>query len=137
MTIYKTRIGVNEDGSPLYSVYSDHPSGILMQTGPITNETITTADGTTYEVSPDWIEVESLEHGHELNHKIGLLHEVNGHPKHDEDEPFFHTCTPETCGAFVTEEHSRHPRERRTTFRVARGLPVDDPLYPAPAQGGE
>lgn len=67
------------------------PDKPVVLTGPIFG-IITLTDGTKYSVTPDAIEVQSQAHAGELAHKIGLLHEQNGHPFHDEDTPFVHEC---------------------------------------------
>lgn len=50
----------------------------VLFTGPITGSK-TTADGTTYDVSPAVIEVNSQEHALEVAHLIGLHYEAVGH----------------------------------------------------------
>jgi hypothetical protein len=56
----------------------------VLLTGPITGE-LTTTDGTTYDVSPMAVEVESQEHADELAHLIGLHYQANGHPNVEGD----------------------------------------------------
>ena len=53
-------------------------------TGPITGE-ITLDDGTTYDVSPYVVQVESAEHAKVLAHRIGAHYERHGHPAVDGD----------------------------------------------------
>lgn len=53
-------------------------------TGPITGE-ITLDDGTTYDVTPGAVMVESAEHAAILAHRIGVHYEKNGHPAVDGD----------------------------------------------------
>ncbi len=88
MTITKTRLGTNEDGTPHFHYVSD---GHLIMTGPITGS-VTTPDGTSYDVSPAFIEVASLDHAGDVSHAIGMRHQEEGHPLHDSDVPFVHEC---------------------------------------------
>lgn len=55
----------------------------LLFTGPIVGE-LTTADGTTYDVSPAAIEIDPV-HADELAHLIGLHWQANGHPEVEGD----------------------------------------------------
>jgi hypothetical protein len=98
MPLKVTRISTNEDGSPHYHYEQDppDPSKPVVFTGPVKGP-ITLLDGTTYEVSPDFIEVQSHEHAGELSHHIGVRHETDGHPLHTDGEPFVHECT-DACG---------------------------------------
>jgi hypothetical protein len=99
MTITKTYVGQNPDGTPHYSYVSD---GHLVWTGPAYGP-VTTSDGTTYDVSEAAIEVASLEHAGEVGHLIGVKHEELGHPDHtDPDVPFVHLCG-DSCGALARE----------------------------------
>lgn len=76
MALTVTKIGTNEDGTPHYHYQSD---GHVVFTGPVTGP-VTTADGTTYEVSPAVIEVASEEHAAEVSDLIGQRHATDGHP---------------------------------------------------------
>jgi len=89
MTIIYTRLADKEDGTPLFDVRSDDPTKALVYTGPWIRGPVTLPDGTTYDVSPDIIEVDI---GHELlvSHAIGERHAADGHPLHDPDQPFVH-----------------------------------------------
>lgn len=99
MTMKVTRIGTNEDGSPHYLYESD---GHVIFTGPVEGP-VTTADGTTYDVSAKWIEVQCADpknpdtanhdgcHANEVMHLIGLRHNQDGHPT----VPNFHYDAPE------------------------------------------
>lgn len=99
-------------GQPIFNYRSDDPSKPVVMTGPIKG-TVTVSDGTVYNVSDDYIEVEAGHEG-EVAHHIGARHELEGHPSHksrsfrgDEKDPapfnplvdeFHHVCT-EHCGA--------------------------------------
>lgn len=76
MSLTVTKVGTNEDGTPLYHYQSD---GHVVFTGPVTGP-VTTADGTTYEVSPAVIEVASPEHAVEVADLIAQRHMTDGHP---------------------------------------------------------
>lgn len=96
MAITKTFLGLNPDGSPHFHYESD---GAVLITGPIYG-TVTTEDGTAYDVSDQVIEIDPA-HAGELAHKIGVHHEETGdHPDHSPDNPFVHECT-EHCGEFA------------------------------------
>jgi hypothetical protein len=69
--------------------------GHVLLTGPIKG-TVTLADGTVYDVSPDVVEIDPA-HAGELGHLIGLHYEDNGHPEHDAEVPFVHECS-DHCG---------------------------------------
>ncbi len=98
MTITKTYLGQNEDGTPHHHYASDGPVVITGKAyGPVT-----TSDGTTYDVSDQVIEVAGPEHAGEVAHLIGVLHEQRGHPDHAPDVPFVHECT-DSCGALKRE----------------------------------
>lgn len=86
MTVIKTRLGTNEDGTPLYHYHSDGP---LVMTGPVTGQ-VRLPDGTVYDVSEPFIEVAP---GHELalSDAIAERHVRDGHPRHDAEHPFVHT----------------------------------------------
>jgi hypothetical protein len=99
MTMTKTRLGTNEDGTPLYHYACD---GHVVMTGPITGA-VTVPDGTEYDVSEPFIEVATAEHAGHVAHAIGVRHENEGtHPAHQptaadpDPEPFRHVCT-DTC----------------------------------------
>jgi len=100
VTMTKTRLGTNEDGTPLYHYASD---GHVVMTGPI-NGSVTVPDGTEYDVTEQFIEVASLEHAGHVSHAIGVRHEDEGHPAHQptladpNPVPFVHVCT-DHCGA--------------------------------------
>lgn len=57
--------------------------------GPIRKD-MTLSDGTVVDVRPDVVFVESLEHAHELAHLVGEHYAANGHPFHDDGDPFVH-----------------------------------------------
>lgn len=98
MTISKTYLGQNDDGSPRFSYASD---GHVVWTGPAYGP-VTTSDGTTYDVSEPVIEVAGPEHAGEVSHLIGVMHEERGHPGHAPGDPFVHECSGE-CGALKRE----------------------------------
>jgi hypothetical protein len=110
--ITKTRLGTNEDGTPLFHYHSD---GHVVLTGPISG-TVTTEDGTTYDIGPDLIEVASPQHALEVSDLIGQRHEADGHPLHNDENPFVHTpsaLTHNTDGtpsaAFADKVHEHVP----------------------------
>ena len=101
------------------------PDKPLHFTGPVRG-TVTLADGTSYDVTPDVIEVASQAHAAELRHHAGLTHERDGHPSHlprthpDFDplrDEFVHVCdaacgesarTPDQVVADFEERLRRH-----------------------------
>ena len=93
---------VGPDGVVNYRQDPPDPDRPVVFTGPIKGE-ITLTDGSTYNVSDDYVEADSHEAAGELSHYIGLRHESEGHPGHTEDEPFVHVCT-EQCGNAAREE---------------------------------
>jgi hypothetical protein len=105
VTLTKTYLGLNEDGTPHYHYQSD---GHVVWTGPAYGP-VTTSDGTVYDVSEPVIEVAGPEHAGEVAHLIGVLHENRGHPAHMEpDKPFIHACT-DTCGPLKREVLTGEP----------------------------
>lgn len=98
MTITKTYLGQNEDGTPRFHYESD---GYVVITGKAYGP-VTTSDGTVYDVSEPVIEVAGPEHAGEVSHLIGVMHEERGHPDREPDDPFVHECTDE-CGALKRE----------------------------------
>lgn len=87
MTLTVSKIGVAADGTPQYHYQSD---GIVVVTGPVKGP-VTLSDGTSYDVSPDVIEVASEDHKFEVMHQIGLKHNADGHPL----RPGFEYAAPE------------------------------------------
>lgn len=63
------------------------PSKPVVLTGPVKGS-VTTSDGTTYNVADDYIEVESQDHADEVAHLIGQRHATEGHPDHKDGTPF-------------------------------------------------
>lgn len=63
MTLQKFQIGTEADGSPRWHYVSD---GHVVFTTPGESGERTLADGTTYDVTPDVIEVQTHEHAKEL-----------------------------------------------------------------------
>jgi hypothetical protein len=98
MTMTKTYLGQNEDGTPRFHYQSD---GHVVITGPAYGP-VTTSDGAVYDVSEQVIEVASPEHAGEVSHLIGVMHEERGHPGHAPGHPFVHECT-DHCGALKRE----------------------------------
>lgn len=96
MTAIKTRLGTNEDGTPLHHYTPSDPSLGLVITNHATG-LVTLADGTVYDVTEDVIEA-PVEHHGEISHLIGVKHETEGHPKYDPEIPYVHECT-DHCGA--------------------------------------
>jgi len=80
---------VGPDGVANYRQDPPDPDKPVVLTGPVKGD-ITLADGTTYNVSDDFIEVENQAHADEVAHQIGLRHEAEGHPDHDADNPFIY-----------------------------------------------
>lgn len=63
----------------------------LVMTGPISG-TVTLPDGTVVDVTPDFIEVESVEQARLVSDAIGARHVAEGHPSFaDEPHDFVHT----------------------------------------------
>ncbi len=117
MTIIKTRLGTNDDGSPHFHYHC--PDGHLVKTGPITGP-VALPDGTVYDVTEEFIEVASLERG-------DAYHEDEGHPQHrptagDQDPvAFVHVCS-DHCG-----ELARTPEETIASFEARTN--VDHPRH--------
>lgn len=101
MTLTKTYLGQNADGTPSFHYESD---GHVVITGPAYGP-VTTSDGTVYDVSEQVIEVGGPEHAGEVSHLIGVMHEERGHPDHAPGDPFVHACSDE-CGALKREAKS-------------------------------
>lgn len=95
MALLRVNVGTNPDGSPRFHYQSDGSAPVVI-TGPISG-TVTTSDGTRYDVTDDVIEVESHAHAGEVSHAIGVRHETEIHPDHLDGEPFVHECT-DPCG---------------------------------------
>jgi hypothetical protein len=94
MTMTKTYLGQNPDGTPHFDYVSDQPMVLTGKAyGPVT-----TSDGTTYDVSEQWIEVASEAHAGEVAHLISVKFEEEGHPDHLPGDPYVHLCT-DLCGA--------------------------------------
>lgn len=85
MTLTKTNIGTNDDGTPRYHFHSD---GHVVYSGPITGH-VETADGTRYDVSDHFVEVHPG-HADEVAHLIGERYAAEGHPRHTDGTPFVH-----------------------------------------------
>lgn len=90
MALVKTNIGTTPDGRPLFHYHQTDPAVPVVVVGPLTG-TVTTSDGTTYDVTPEVIEVASEEHAAEVAHEVALRYEAEGHPRHTDGEPFVYT----------------------------------------------
>jgi hypothetical protein len=96
-----TQVGVNPDGTPMFTVESDRENPHIVFTGQHANGTVELPDGTTYDVSPPVIEVDSQEHAGLVMHLIGEMHE-------DENRSllarggFQHECN-DLCGVLKRE----------------------------------
>lgn len=110
-------------GQPRFKYVEDDPEGVVLITGPATGP-MATSDGTEYDVTPDVIAVDSLEHAHELSHQIGVFHEEFGHPAHSDSEPFLHLCTSQ-CGVFKRADD--HPLQRIALERAHEQMANSDP----------
>lgn len=108
--IIPTNIGSTDDGKPLLHYAGEH----IVITGP-SQGSVTTSDGTVYDVSPHVIAV-AEDHVGEVAHLIGEMVEDQGHPDHDAEHPFFHHCT-DSCG--VLKRDITHPTQAYTTDRAA------------------
>lgn len=111
VSITRTYVRQNPDGSAHfhYQVEGDRHAVL---TGKVYG-TLTTSDGTSYDVSEPVIEVASAAHAGEIAHLAGIHHEEHGHPDHDPGDPFTHLCT-DSCG----------PLKRETTTGPQTGHPV-------------
>lgn len=130
MTVKYTRVGTNADGSPHFRVESDDPTKRLVYTGPYIFGPVTLPDGTVYDVSPVIIEVDA---GHELlvSDAIGARHQADGHPLHDDDQPFVHTPSavthdadgaPSEVFADLVHEHAAPERDSSPAAVLAAAL---------------
>lgn len=86
----KELLGTNEDGSPHYHYIAEKGERVVI-TGPIV-AALTVSDGTVYDVSDPVVAVAD-EHHDELVEAIGDHYEANGHPAHDDANPFVHVKT--------------------------------------------
>jgi len=121
------------NGEPHYRQDPIDPDKPVMFTGNVKGN-IKLEDGTIYNVSDDWIEVESHAHAGELSHHIGVRHETEGHPahlsrSHPDYDPFrdeyHHTCT-EACGGLqrTADQHAE-----QFIARIGRELPPEHVDY--------
>lgn len=113
-------VGRDHDGRPRvhYRQEPPDPSKPVLYAGPVSGP-VELADGTVYEVSPDWVETASHAHAGELSHRICVRHEEEGHPlNRPRTDPgydplrdeFHHTCT-DACGPLA-----RSPEEQEAAF---------------------
>ena len=92
MTVTKTLIGKNEDGSDRFDYdYNGDPDGGLTVTGPISG-TVVLADGSVHSLTPEVIEHGPGQKGPILHHIESLHQEAGTFPG------FVHACT-DACGA--------------------------------------
>lgn len=113
----------------LYHYESDKHVVIV---GPHIRGYVTLADGTTVDVSPDVIEVDTIEIAKEIGHHVGVRLEEEGHPAHEPTEhtpfpePFVHLCTPDQCGGHARD--ITHPMQALAVQRaVQRAVAIPDP----------
>lgn len=93
----KIAIGTNADGSIHHHFLPDDPATAhVVYTGPLTGS-VKLADGSEYDVTDQWIQVESVDHAQHVSHAIGMRYETEGHPQHTDGTPFVHACA-DTCG---------------------------------------
>lgn len=71
--------------------------GHVVYVGPHIDGHVFLPDGTRYNVTPNVIEVASLEHASMVAHAIAQRFVEDGHPMHDDANPFLHHCTA-ACG---------------------------------------
>jgi hypothetical protein len=113
---------VGEDGVQRWHYYQDppDPDKPIVMTGPVTGSVVL-KDGTTYDVTADFVEVDATDQAQELMHKIGLYHEEHGHPSHPSRaasnydplvDEFQHVCD-DGCGV-----HARSPEEHVEAFNT-------------------
>lgn len=131
MSLQKFLLGKNEDGSPHYLYVSDDDTKPVVITGSVVGD-VTVGDGTTYNVSEPVIEV-SAGHDGEISHLIGMRYEAEGHPKHDDEHPFIHSCT-EHCGSLAIE--GKHPNGPLGAVRVPADEEIAAGAEAAPVKKG-
>lgn len=145
MTIHRTRLGTNEDGSPQYHIYSDDPTKAIVLTGPYIEGDVSLPDGTTVDVTPLFIEVEP-EQALAVSDAIGKRFEEEGHPLLDAATPFVHTPSDLTHGpdgqpapAFAEAVESAVPPtgdSSPTGVMASLGHTEADAAAPSPSQEG-
>jgi hypothetical protein len=93
MALTKTPIGVNDDGTPRYHyLYEGDGDGGVLLTGKTVAGTVTLADGTVYDITPEVIE-HAPGHAGPICHHIELIHEERGTFGPD----WVHVCS-DACG---------------------------------------
>jgi hypothetical protein len=87
VTLHKTRLGTNEDGSPQWHYHEDDPSKGLVYVGPNINGTVQVEGLGTVDVNELIV---SVPKGSELalSDAVGQKFVDEGHPSHDGDVPF-------------------------------------------------
>lgn len=127
----------DENGALQWTVDSDQENPHLLFTGQHASGRLTTSDGTEYDVTEPYVEIQQTQHAGELSHLIGVQHEQNQfacfasepvygpHPLTQEPDHLIaapHECT-DDCGAFkVTQPvHCGHLGMHRD--QVAQLLP--------------
>lgn len=96
MALIPTNVGTRDDGRPQQHYSSgdpNNPAGIVVYAGAATSGLAQTDDGTLYDLTPHWVEVESLEHAGQVAHHVSRQIEALGVAGPD----FTHECTDE-CG---------------------------------------
>jgi hypothetical protein len=90
MTLIKTRLGTNEDGSPLWHYHQDDPTKSVVVTGPISGAVI--VNGQTIDVTEAVIEVANDTVAVAVAEAIAVRHVEEGHPMFENEvHDFVHT----------------------------------------------
>jgi hypothetical protein len=90
MALIKTNIGTTPDGRPLFHYHQTDPDVPVVLVGPISGS-VTTSDGTTYNVTDEVIEVDSEGHAVEVAELVAQRYVDEGHPHHTDGTPFVYT----------------------------------------------
>lgn len=96
MALQRTNIGTTDDGRPLVH-YSSDAGKPLVYTGPHIAAHVELPDGTVYDCTDLFTEVEHEEHAAHLACAVGRHFVANGHPAHGDPAhpdhvPFAHSC---------------------------------------------
>lgn len=87
----KIRLGTNEDGTPHHHyAHPDPTNAHVLFTGPHASGVFKALDGTEYDVTEPFIEVQNLRHAIEVSNAIGEHFAEFGHPAHRNGDPFVH-----------------------------------------------
>ncbi len=106
--IWKDEAGnpvLNDRGEMQYEHVATADAGYeqvhVLRTGSVQGPVVL-SDGTEYDVTPDYIELKTLDHVGPINHHIAMKHEARALDPRDENPPlandFRHVCT-DDCGA--------------------------------------